>query len=217
MLSYDSDVETLKPFTAGDLEAAVKKIKLGGEPAHMLDAGLAGVNLLKSRPKDYAKLLVFIGQPYDSGSAAKFATLVAAAQHENISVFAFVLPLYGKNFISDSFTLSGLPDNLYRGGYVASVELTKLGPALKHTVKSASKSDPFVLLTGQTGGIELQFRNQRDLENDIIAMGGALHTTYTLTYSPDPLRPGYHSIAVTTNIPGAVTHARAGYQLDLPQ
>ncbi|HEX4167137.1 MAG TPA: VWA domain-containing protein [Bryobacteraceae bacterium] len=217
VLSYDSDVETLKTFGQGDLESAIKKIKPGAETARMIDAGIAAVNLLKARPTNHAKLLVFIGQPYDSGSTTKFAALATTAQRENISVFAFVLPLYGKSFISDTFNIAGLPDAFYRGGYVASVELTKLGPALKRTAKIAAKSDPFALLTSQTGGIELHFRKQKDLENAIIALGGALHTTYTLTYSPNPLTSGYHSITVTTNVPGAVTHARSGYQLDLPQ
>ncbi len=213
VLSYDSEVTLLKAFSGtGDLESAIRKVKPGNEPAHLIDAGLNAIQLLKTCPPANTKLLIFIGQPYDSGSSAKFATLTAAAERENATIFALALPLSGKTFVSDTFHLGGR-----LGGYVVGVELTKLGPALKRTAKIAAKSDPFALLTTQTGGLELHFRKQKDLENAVIALGAALHTTYTLTYSPDPLTPGYHAISVTTNIPGAIAHARAGYQIDLPQ
>ena len=215
VLSYDNDVDTLKPFGGGDTQSAIRRMKEGGEQARLIDAGLRAIDLLKSRPASREKLLIFIGQPFDSGSHAKFEALAEAALKENVTVFTFALPLFGKSFISDTFTLQGLGSQGSKGGYVATVELTKLGPALKRISATAAKADPFAILTTQTGGMEIHFRKQKELENGIIAMGGALHTTYTLSYSPDPLTTGQHTVLVTTNIPGATTHHRTAYDLEL--
>ncbi len=217
VLAYDNDVEVLKPFGSGDVGQAIRKMKEGGEKARLIDAGLRAIDLLKNRPANRERLLIIIGQPFDSGSNAKFAALADAAQKENVTIFTFTLPMFGKNFISDTFTLSGYGSQGYKGGYVATVELTKLGPALKRSAQTAAKADPFASLTAQTGGMEIHFRKQKEVENGIIAMGGVLHSMYLLSYSPDPLTSGHHTIAVTTDIPGATAHTRSGYELNLPK
>ncbi len=217
VLAYDDDLEILKPFGSGDVEQAVRKMKEGGEKARLIDAGLRAIDLLKTRPANRQRLIILIGQPFDSGSNAKFSALAEAAQKENVTIFTFTLPMFGQNFISDTFTLSGYGSQGYKGGYVATVELTKLGPTLKRSAQTVAKADPFAILTAQTGGMEIHFRKQKELENGIIAMGGALHSMYLLTYSPDPLTSGHHTIAVTTDIAGANAHTRSGYELNLPK
>ena len=119
--------------------------------------------------------------------------------------------MFGKQFISDTFSLKGLTNQ--KGGFMASVELTKLGPALKRSTKEKVGSDPLSLLTEQTGGMLIHFRKQNELENALIALGGALRSTYLLSYSPNPADSGYHTISVKVDVPGAITHARLGYEL----
>jgi hypothetical protein len=58
----------------------------------------------------------------------------------------------------------------------------------------------------------VHFRKRSQLENALIALGGALHSVYLLSYAPQPLTSGYHTISVKVDVPGATTHARLGYQ-----
>ncbi len=212
VLEYEDDVTILKQFGSGDIESAMKQISAGGEKARMLDAAAQAIALLKERPSSFSKILLLIGQPYDSGSSTKLSSLLEAAEREGVSVFSLTLPMFGKNFISDTFSLKGLPDQFYEGGYIASVELTKMGPAMKRSAKTKNSRDPFSLLTAQTGGMMIHFRKQNELENALIALGGALHSAYVLSYAPQPLTNGYHTISVKVDVPGATAHARSGYQ-----
>ena len=61
----------------------------------------------------------------------------------------------------------------------------------------------------------MHFRKQRELENGLLAMGRALRTTYRLTYTPNALTPGYHSLSVSVDVPNATVKARKGYYSDL--
>jgi VWFA-related protein len=212
VLEYEDDVTILKQFGSGDVESAIRKITAGGEKVRMLDAAARAITLLNELPPSFSRILLLIGQSYDSGSSTKLSSVLGAAESEGVSVFTLTLPIFGKNFVSDTFALNGLPDQFYKGGYVASVELTKLGPALKRSAKAKENRDPFALLTAQTGGMMVHFRKQSQLENALIALGGALHSAYLLSYAPQPLTSGYHTISVKVDLPGATTHARLGYQ-----
>jgi VWFA-related protein len=210
VLTYEDDVTVRKRFGTGDLEAAVKSVSVGGEKARLFDAARA-ISLLSERESSRSKILVIIGQPFDNGSDTSLQNLIASLEQQNISVFALTLPLLDKSFISDSFSLQGLGSQ--KGGFVASVELTKLGPVLKRIAKVKEGSDPFTLLTHETGGLVIHFRKQSELENAVIAFGGALHGAYTLSYSPESPTTGRHSIVVSTDVPGAVAYTRPSYEI----
>ena len=62
--------------------------------------------------------------------------LEANAERENVQIYALTLPIAGKAFVSDSFSLQGLGSQGYRGGYEASVELTKAVPALRRVAQA---------------------------------------------------------------------------------
>lgn len=180
----------------------------------MIDAGLRAIALLKERTNPRSRILLFIGQPIDNGSSAKLNVLEAQAERENVQVYALTLPLLGKSFVSDAFALQGLGSQWYKGGYEASVELTRAVPALRRAGQVRAHGDPFSLLTVATGGIQIHFRKQGQLENAIIAMGDALQSRYLLSYAPYPDNIGYHKIAVHVDVPGAKVYARPGWTSD---
>ena len=213
LIEYNDEVSVAKPFGDGDLDRAIRNISPSGHQARMIDAGLRAIALLKERTGPRSRVLLFIGRPMDSGSSAKLDVLEAQAERENVQVYAFTLPLFGKSFVSDAFTLQGLGSQWYKGGYEASVELTKAVPALRRAAQARARSDPFSFLTVATGGLQISFRKQRQLENAIIAMGDALRSRYVLSYAPYPANIGYHTIAVRVGIPEATVYARPGYQL----
>jgi len=213
LIEYNDEISVAKPFGEGDLETVMRKISPSGHGAHMIDAGLLAIALLKQRTGPRSRILLFIGQPIDNGSSAKLDVLEAQAERENVQVYAFTLPIFGKSFVSDSFALQGFGSQWYKGGYQASVELTKAVPALRRAQQAGAHSDPFSLLTVATGGLQIRFRKQGQLENAIIAIGDALRSRYVLSYAPYPDNIGYQKIAVQVGVPGAKVYARPGYQL----
>lgn len=196
---YGDEVTIAKPFDSGDLSTALRKLAPDGRRARALDAGMRALDLLRARPANRSRVLLYIGQPADNGSEEHLDDLRRAAERDSVTVHALALPELGKTFVSDTFSLSGLSSRSDRGGFKAGADLTRLIP------------DPFSVLAAATGGTQLHFRKQGQLEDAIAILGVSLHSAYVLSFSPGAASPGYHTLRVEVDIPGAKTHARPGY------
>ena len=211
LLAYNSDVKVLKPFDKGDLQQALRGISPGGLRARSIDAGVAAIELLKERPPERTRVLLFIGQPMDDGSESTLASLQEAAEKANVTVFGLALPEIGKAFVSDTFTYEGQPRA--GGGFKAGVDLSKLISVLGRTGDAAAGTDPFTTLAGATAGGLFRFRRQHELEGAIAAAGVQLHSGYVLTYYPSSDAAGRHAIRVEVNRPGVTVRTRHGYTM----
>src|SRR5258708_2061893 len=140
VIAYNGDVTVAKPFGSSDVQSALRKISASGRQARMIDAGLRAIALLKERPTAPARILLFIGQPMDSGSESTLASLQAQAERENVSVFALALPLLGQAFVSDTFSLRGLPRD--RGGFEAGPDLGQLIACLRGVGHAGPEARP---------------------------------------------------------------------------
>lgn len=213
ILSYGSDINVLKTFDkTEDAGTALRKLEPAGRQSRMLDAASRAITLLAGRPRRRQRVLVLIGQPADNGSESGLDSIRRAADRERIQVFALTLPLLGRAFVSDTFSLGG-PTAQERGGFRAGADLGKLVAVLTRSAKAETAADPFSLLTAATGGAELHFRTQRELEDGLAAIGVQLRSGYVLSYSPDPADEGYHSVRVDVTAAGAKVYTRPGYWL----
>jgi VWFA-related protein len=213
LITYDDFVTVRKEFTGGDTRDAFHRILEGGKRARMIDAAIAAVGLLKQQPNSRSRVLLLIGQPSDRGSQAKLEALREQAERENVTIYALTLPQFNKAFVEDTFSLQGLSSHDDRGGFKASVDLSKLAPTLAHDAETEAGADPFALLTHATGGTMLHFRNQRALEDAVGIVGTELRSVYTLSFPPDSTQPGYHNLKIEVSVPGATAYARPGYRL----
>jgi VWFA-related protein len=210
VLTYGSEVKVVRPFRPGDVQSALRSISPGGRPARMLDAGMRAVTLLSQRPPSRARILLFIGQPMDSGSESTLASVRDAAEKANVAVYALTLPEFGKAFVSDTFSLQGLSSRQDRGGFKAGVD-ARLFSVLNRSASAAAAADPFSILAAATGGTQFRFRRQRQLEDAIAVIGVELRSAYLLTYYPDSAEAGYHTVKIEVNVPGAKVYSRPGY------
>jgi hypothetical protein len=213
VISYGGDVDTIKPFGAGDVRAAMAKISARGRQARMIDAGLGAIAMLKERPAAHSRVLLFIGQPMDSGSESNLEALRQQAERENVAIYAVTLPEFNKAFVSDTFYLHGPGSQLERGGFKAGVDLGKLIPTVNRSGAAQAATDPFSTLTAATGGMQFHIRKQRELEGALAAMGVSLRSAYVLSFTPSGTEQGYHNISVEVNVPGDKAYTRPGYWL----
>ena len=209
LITYNNEVKVVKPFASGDLQQVLRGIAARGYRARSIDAGMYAIRLLRDRPPAQSRVLLFVGQPIDDGSESTLAALQEEAEKTNVTIFALALPEIGKNFVSDTFTLQGLPQE--RGGYIAGTDLLKLVSVVSRTIEAAAGSDPFTTLTAATGGTLLHFRKQAELEGVLAAVGVQLRSSYLLSYYGNAEEAGRHTIRVEVNIPGAKAHTRAGW------
>ena len=211
VLTYGSEITVVKPFDARDVQSTLRTISPAGRPARMLDAGMRAVTLLSQRPPSRARVLLFIGQPMDSGSESTLASLRDSAENANVAVYALTLPELGKAFVSDTFSLQGLSSRADRGGFKAGVDGAMLISVLNRRTTAVAAADPFSILTAATGGTQFHFRKQRQLEDAVAAIGVELRSAYLLSYYPNSAETGYHSVKVEVDVPGAKVFSRPGY------
>jgi len=204
LIAYNKDVTIIKLFDN------LRNIPTNGRQARMIDAGLRAVTFLKEHPASRSRTLLIIGQPIDDGSESTLAALKNAVETANVTVYALTLPQVGKTFVSDTVKLSGVSAQ-EKGGFKAGLDLGRLIEVLGRSSKAEAGADPFSILTAATGGTQIHFRKQRELESAIATIGVELRSAYLLSYYPSSTEPGYHTINIEVAIPGAKTHSRPGY------
>jgi VWFA-related protein len=212
LITCNDDVHVAKRFDSGDLSRAMKDISADGRSSRMLDAAARAADLLRQRPASRSRILLLIGQPVDQGSETKLTDLRERIAEPNLTVYTLTLPVMGRAFVSDTFTLQGV-SRAERGGFRAGADLKNLVTVLDRASAAAENTDPFSELTAATGGVQLRFRQQAELEGELAAMGLLMRSVYTLSYSPDSSDPGCHTLMVEVTKPGLKVYARPGYCL----
>jgi VWFA-related protein len=211
VIGYNDNVAVLKTFNTGDVRSTLRAISPKGYRARLLDGVMQGIALLKDRPRTRARVLLLIGQPLDRGSQAEMRAIEEEVWNENISVYALALPEIGKGFASDTFMVQGI-SGVDRADYTT-VNLERLIPKLERSAEEARRGDPFSVLTSETGGTQLHFRKQSELEQGISIVGIELRSEYLLSYRPTSVDTGYHRIHVEVGVPGVKAYARPGYRV----
>jgi len=210
VVTYGSEVTVAKPFDGRDVQSTLRTISASGKPARMVDAGIRALDLLVGRRRSRARVLLFIGQPMDSGSESKLRSLQDRAEKENVAVYALTLPEAGKAFVSDTFSFQGV-SFAEKGGFRAGIDLATLISVLNRSANGSTATDPFSSLTAATGGTQIRFRKQRELEDGIAAIGVELRSLYVLSYYPTSSEAGYHTVKIEVDVSGAKVYARPGY------
>jgi VWFA-related protein len=213
VITYSGEITVAKSFDTGNVQSTLRSISPSGTQARMIDAGFHAISLLTKRPASRSRVLVFIGQPVDSGSESNIAALSAVAAKENVTVFALTLPVIGKAFVSDTFSLQGA-SAAERGGFKAGVDLGKLIAVLNQSNDAEKGADPYSVLVSATGGTQFHFRKQRQLEDAMANLGLELRSAYRLNYYPNSSESGYHTIKIEVAVSGAKVYARPGYWLN---
>jgi hypothetical protein len=98
-------------------------------------------------------------------------------------------------------------------GFRAGVDLGKLVAALNRKAEAATETDPRKAITTASGGTQLRFRTQRELEGGMSAIGFQMRSAYVLSYYPRSAELGRHSTEVEVDVPRAKVYSRSGYWL----
>lgn len=207
IVSYGDQVKVVKTLGTGDCTSALRNLQVQGTGAHMLDAGMEAVQLLSAEEPVHPRILLFVGQPQDDGSSAGLDALKEKAARANVAIHCLTLPLATRKFIGETFSISGKDGR----GISAGVNMIKLVPVLQKGAKRAERSDPFSILAATTGGTQIGFRKQDQLENALIAMGTVIRSSYLLFYTPSNSDPGYHHVSVAVDKQQDRVYSRPGY------
>jgi VWFA-related protein len=231
VIAYDHRVRTLTGFTSdtAQIDAAFKKLSVGSYSANLNDAAMAGINLLKSRPKSRRRIMIIIGENRDKGSDIKPREVLTEADFANVYIYSIDVSQLISALTSKA--MPNAPSNLPPGasgvdnmrGYIETPttqsqnDFGNWAPAFKDiflAIKGVFVPDPLDVYTRYTGGRQFSFKSQKSLEHDVALLGDELHSQYLLTYSPNNLQEGgWHKIVVEVMRQGLHVRTRDGYYM----
>ena len=237
VIAFDSRIRTMQEFTSDPdkITKAVKDLYPGSSSNHLIDAVAAATRMLRTRPANRRRIILYIGETRDIASETRLREALMDLQYANVMFY----PVDMSRLVS---TLSAKPDpgrqdNLppamhplpsgvpatpttvqqtYGTGGGGRAEFIPMMVEMFKDVKAIFKDNPVEAFTKGTGGTEYSFYKQRGLEEAIQKIGAELHSQYFVSYSPNnKAEGGFHTIEVAVG--GYKTQTRPGYWLGTKQ
>ncbi|MEO8595242.1 MAG: VWA domain-containing protein [Candidatus Solibacter sp.] len=233
VIAFDSRIRTLQDFTSDSdkITKAVSTIRAGSNANRMIDAVSAATRMLRTRPTNRRRIILYVGETRDNSSETRAREALLDLQYANVLFY----PVDMSRLIS---TLSAKPDpgrqdlrppamhpmpsgvpatpttvqQAYGIGGGGRAEFVPLMVEVFKDVKAIFKDNPVEVFTKGTGGTEYSFFKQRGLEDAIQKIGAELHSQYFVSYTPNNMTEGgFHTLEVVV---GAYkTQTRPGYWL----
>lgn len=208
VIAYDTEVRTFQEFTSdgGKIRAAFENIEPRTiKQAKLIDSVIEGMKMLDTRPENYRRIMIILGESRDRGSKHKLAEAVEMAQREGVVIYSLTYSAQGEAWSSSSENDPSMP-----GGpdYIGAIgEIARLG--------KTNDADAFAKATG---GRHLAFLKLGSLEAAMSRTGEEIHSQYLLSFVPqDSKNPALHHLQVTVSkFPDAIVRARPGYWPDKP-
>jgi VWFA-related protein len=203
VIAYDTEVQTYQEFTSdgGKIRAAFENIiPRTIRQAKMIDAVLEGMKMLATRPENYRRIMMVMGESRDRGSKHKLAEAVEMAQRAGVVIYSITYSAQGEAWSSSSENAPPVPGD---ADYIGAIgELVRLG--------KTNDADAFAKATG---GRHLAFLKLGSLEAVVSRTGEEIHSQYLLSFAPlESKNSGLHHIEVhIAKFPDAVVRARPGY------
>jgi len=181
--------------------------------------------MLRRQPRSRQKIILLVGETRDLSSETRLRTALMDIQVSNVTFYAvdmsrFMTTLTGKpqpgrqdnrpapltGAVSLPSMVPATPTSVAQatgggGGTAGRAEFIPLLLELFRDAKAVFKDNPAEAITKATGGMEFGFHSQRTLEDAIQKLGEQLHSSYTISYSPNNRDvTGWHDIKV--DVPG---------------
>jgi VWFA-related protein len=233
VIAFDSRIRVMQDFTSDSdkITRSVKDLTAGSNSSRMIDAIAAATRMLRTRPNNRRRIILYIGETRDVSSETRLREALLDALYANVMFY----PVDMSRLFS---TLSAKPDpgrqdnrepamhpmpsgvpatptsvaQMYGTGGGGRAEFIPLMVEIFKDVKAIFKDNPVEAFTKATGGTEYTFYKQRGLEESIQKIGAELHSQYFVSYTPNNKdEGGFHTLEVTV---GAYkTQTRPGYWL----
>ncbi len=230
VMTYDATVEVRQPFTQDHdaIENAIAKTEFRAPEMKLYDGMARAVQLLKSQPSTYRRIMLVVGESQDDSSDAKLGKIVREAQLSNIMIYAIgpsstTADLrYGAEGLSEGRKLSIKLRKPLPAVYTVAPEPDPMGrphfdlltPAIWLLMRGTNEISNHQLEVAAvaTGGIHYSALHDGTIRTALDKIGGELHAQYILSYTPSPDRPsGFYETTVKVSRPNLAIRTRPGY------
>lgn len=205
VVSYDREVRVRQPFTSDSnkIQLAVEEINpYTVKTAHLTDAVLEGVDMLATRPENYRRVMLILGEARDRGSKAALVDAIERIERAGVTVYFGTYSAQASAWTVKPEDNPSMPSAGNDVDFIAPiVELARLG--------KTNAADAFARASG---GRHLSFTLYSTLEAVISRTGEELHGQYLLSFVPESGGDAFRRIEVRIpSRPDAVIRVRPGY------
>ncbi len=236
VISYDSTVDVRQPFTHDhdDVQQAIAQVKFEAPEMRLYDAMAEVVEQLKTRPANYRRVMLIVGESQDIASDTKLGLVLRDAQLANIAIYAI-----GPSSSTADLRFGDKPPNRgikYPPGVLSgptrpgamqipgnggppggTLDLAPVAIWLISRGTNEIRNHQLAVAAAATGGVHYRAFRDRTVRTALDQIGGELHAQYILGYAPPADRAaGFHEIKVTVTRPNVTVRTRLGYFVASP-
>ncbi len=229
VIGFDHRIKVLTDFTPdpAKIDRAFQSLSVGGYTAALNDATMRAISMLKTRPFNRRRVVIFISENRDKGSEIKkVREVLTEAEFRNVVFYAIDISQLMSALTSRAQpnrpnTLPPGAQNLPMGTINTlttdvQMDMGNWVPALKDIFDAAKGlfvPDPLDVYTKYSGGRQYGFKKEKELQLAVQKIGDELHSQYLLSYSPtNQEEAGFHQIIVRVMKPDIkAVRVRDGY------
>lgn len=236
VITYDSTVDVRQAFTHDhdDVQAAIAQVKFEAPEMRLYDAMAEAVEQLKTRPVNYRRVMVIVGESQDIASDTKLGLVLRDAQLANIAIYAIgpssstadlrfgeKPPNRGIKYPPGVFSGPTRPGAMQIPGNGGSpggtLDLAPVAIWLITRGTNEIKNQQLAVAAAATGGVHYRAFRDRTVRTALDEIGSELHAQYIIGYAPPAERTaGFHEINVTVMRPNVTVRTRLGYFVVAP-
>jgi VWFA-related protein len=206
LITFDSRPEEIWNFPAGTegIQYAFVDPRPGDKAAAIMDAVVAGLDLLDQQPPTPRRIIILLSQSRDEGSKILPAELLKRLGESNTAVFSITFQMNRgrRNTRSEKARLS--ESSIREDAAGADALIDRLSRKLSENTAAA--------IAQLSGGESVSFSDSSELQEKLMTLAAQIPSTYTLDFKPDSTRRGLHLIQVSLkkNV-GVVLATRGSY------
>lgn len=210
LMGFDSKPHLIRDYTSSgeDLNNALEHLQPGDGGGAILDTISSAVDLLKTQPKEYRRVLLLISEERDHGSRhTKPAQLIQKIGQSDVLVLSVSFSPLRAEFLHD---MRDSGENRYIHGEDLLASVAMLVKSLK---KNVAKE-----IAQESGGEYETFTGDKRFEQRVVDAAKHVRNRYLIAFSPSDPTLGLHTIRVKTSVDyGARIVARANYWFQTEQ
>jgi VWFA-related protein len=236
VITYDSTVEVRQAFTHDhdDVQQAIAQVKFEAPEMRLYDAMAEAVEQLKTRPVNYRRVMLIVGESQDIASDAKLGLVLRDAQLADIAIYAI-----GPSSSTADLRFGAKPPNRgikYPPGVITgptrpgamqipgnggspggTLDLMPVVVWLITRGTNELSNHQLAVAAAATGGVHYRALRDRTVRTALDQIGSELHAQYIVSYAPSGERTaGFHEIKVTVTRPNVTVRTRLGYFVAVP-
>jgi len=178
LVSFDSHVRQIWAFPprVDGLDYALTHQEVGDSGAAIRDAIHYGINLLQNQPVRFRRIVLLLSQEQDSGSKSSSTEILHDVARSGATIYSFTFP-----------------SNAIR------TKSQKVRPRIARSDQAGipSSTDPTAAeVAAQSGGENVQFNGENDLEQKMAMVRDNIRSGYILSFRPSSPTLGLHAIQV---------------------